>query len=140
MASKPLSQVFGTSASLETEGIVINYGEYGSFKCARAGGKNKAFRNLMERKLRPYRSAINMGTMDESILEKLTHECFAEAVVLGWDIVEQNELGEIVPVPFTREKCVELFQQYPDLFTDLLQQTQTVINFVEESRADDAKS
>jgi len=140
MASKPLNSLFGTSASLETDGIWIEYGEYGRFRCARAGGKNKAFRNLMERKLRPYRSAINMGTMDESILEKITHECFAEAVVLEWDIVEENDLGEIVAIPFSREKCVELFKALPDLFEDLLKQTQTVINFVEESRADDAKS
>ena len=145
MATKPLNGIFGTSASLETEGIWIDYGEYGRIKVARAGGKNKAFKNLMERSLRPYRSAMNMGTMDDAVLERITRENFAEAVVLDWDIVEEGPIDEttgkptLVPVPFSREACVKIFEALPDLFLDIMQQAQTVVNFVEASREIDAK-
>lgn len=134
-ASKPISDIFGTNASLEVDGIWVDYGEHGRFRVARAGGKNKAFRNLMEKRLRPYRAAMSMGTMDDTVVERITRECFAEAVVLDWELVD----GDEQPITFTREKCVELFEEYPDLFLDIMQQAQMVVNFVEETREADAK-
>lgn len=134
-AAKPISGIFGTNASLETDGIWVDYGEHGRFLVARAGGKNKAFRNLMEKRLRPYRAAMSMGTMDDSVVERITRECFAEAVVLNWELVDAN--GDAIE--FTREKCVDLFEELPDLFIDIMQQAQMVVNFVEATRAEDAK-
>lgn len=139
MALKPIGAVFGTNASLETDGIWIDYGEYGKFKIARAGGKNQAFTNRMEREMRPYRAGIRMGTIDDGVIENISRRVFAETVVLDWEIADYDESGEVVPVPFSVDKCVELFSKYPDLFRDILQQSQQVVNFVEETRAHDGK-
>ncbi len=132
---KPISALFGTNASLETEGLWIDYGDYGRFLIARAGGANKKFKNLFERKIRPYRAAINMGTLDDAVAERIMRESFAEAVVIDWELV--NEDGD--PFPFSAEKCCEIFEENPDLFTDLQQQAQMVANFVKETRELDAK-
>lgn len=136
MATKSIEDLFLTDRTLETEGIEITYGDHGSFFVARAGGANKAFNTLMQKRLRPYRTAMQMGTMDDAVLEKIVRECFAEKVVLGWDIVD----SEGKAIPFTKEKCVELFNKLPDLFADLMEQAQRVANFVQEQRNEDAKS
>lgn len=134
-ATKPIASFFKTSANLETEGIWIDYGDYGRFLVARAGGKNKAFRNLMDQRLRPYRSALKMGLVDDSVIEKITRESFAEAVVLDWELVDESNQ----PIPYSAEACSKLFEDCPDLFEDVLNQAQTVANFVEETRVEDAK-
>ena len=136
MATKSIEDLFKTDSSLETEGIEIKYGEHGSFFIARAGGANKAFNALMTKKLRPYRTAMQMGTMDDSVLESVVRECFAEKVVLGWDLVD----SEGNAIPFSKQKCVELFNNLPDLFTDLMQESQRVANFVQSAREEDAKN
>lgn len=135
-AKKSIASVFGTDSSLETEGIKLDYGDYGAVWVARAGGKNKAFSDAMERRLRPYRSGIQLGTVDNEVVEKITRECFAEFVVLDWDFVDEN--GE--PIPYSPEKCAELFEQYPDFFNEIMQQAQRVVNFVRETREHDGKS
>lgn len=134
-AEKSIFDLFSTNVQFETDGIWIDYGSYGRVKIARAGGKNRAFRSLMERRLRPYRSAMNMGTMDEQVLERITRECFAETVVLDWEFLGPD--GE--PLPFSKEKCVELFEALPDFFTEVVNESQRVVNFVEQSREHDAK-
>ncbi len=134
-AVKPISALFGTNATLETEGIWIDYGDYGKFLVARAGGQNKKFRNLFEKKIRPYRAAINMGTLDDAVAERIMRESFAEAVVLEWDLVDADGKS----VPFTVENCIELLESNPDLFTDLQQQSQMVANFIQDTREMDAK-
>ncbi len=134
-AQKPISALFGTNATLETEGIWIDYGDYGRFLIARAGGQNKKFRNLFEKKIRPYRAAINMGTLDDAVAERIMREAFAETVVLDWDLVDED--GD--PYPFSAESCVSLLEENPDLFTDLQQQSQMVANFLQDTREADAK-
>ena len=134
-AQKPISALFGTNATLETDGIWIDYGDYGKFLIARAGGQNKKFRNMFEKKIRPYRAAINMGTLDDAVAERIMREAFAETVVLGWDLVGDD--GE--PFPFSVEHCITLLETNPDLFTDLQQQSQMVANFIQDTRELDAK-
>lgn len=134
-ATKPLSGIFKTNATFETSGIWIDYGEYGRFRIARSGGENRAFRNLVQQRLRPYRAGINMGTIGDDVIESVMRECFAEAIVLDWEIVDED--GK--PIPFSREKCIDVFKEYPDLFADIVQQSQLVVNFLDETRKADGK-
>jgi hypothetical protein len=125
---------FKTNANLEIDGIWIEYGinDKGKpirIKIARAGGNNKAFTKAMERVTRPYRRAIQSGTLSNEVAEKLYREAFAETVVLGWENVEGPN-G--VALMFTKDNAVQLFNDLPDLFVDLRDQASQAALFREE--------
>lgn len=133
--AKGIYALFTTDKDLEKEGFALEYGT-ATFIIARAGGANKKYQSLMERKMRPYRSAINAGTMDESTAEKLLAEAYADAVILAWDGVTDAEGEELA---FTRENVVQVLLDLPDLFRDIQEQSQRVANFIKESVEEDAK-
>jgi len=133
--TKPISSIFKTDPTLETKGIWVDYGESGRFLIARSGGRNRAFRNLMEQRIKPFRAAMNAGASSDEAVERTTRKVFSETVVLDWEQVD--ELGE--SIPFTPDACYKLFEELPDLFLDIMQQSQMIVNFVEETREADAK-
>ncbi len=130
-----ISDLFGTTEALETDGIWIDYGEYGRFLVRRAGGRNRKFKNLMTRLIKPHRAAMQMGAVDDSVLEGLTRHAFSRTVIIDWELVDED--GE--PRDFSVSACEELFKELPDLFEDIMSQAQMVVNFVELARDNDAK-
>lgn len=134
-------KLFATDPNLERNGFALEYGD-ATFIIARAGGANKKFQKCIERKLRPYRSAINSGTMDEKTAQKLLAEAYADAIVLAWEGVTYppGDDKEDEPMPFTKENCVRLFEILPDLFQDIQEQSQKVANYVAAEAEEDAKS
>ena len=65
-----LYKLFKTDEKLETDGVWLEYGqtEEGKpirIKIARAGGRNVAFAKALEKATRPYRKAIQTGTLDD---------------------------------------------------------------------------
>lgn len=129
-----LYKQFKTDEALETDGILIEYGvtEAGlpiRIKIARAGGRNTAFSKALERATRPYRKAIQTGTLDNKTADNLYKDVFAETVVLGWVNVEDQD-GKAME--FTKENVVKLFNDLPDLFNDLREQAANVALFREE--------
>lgn len=135
--SKSIASLFRTDAALETEGINVDYGEYGSFKIARAGGKNQAFQNMMDRLMQPHRGQMRVsgGKIDDSIMESIMRKCFANTVILDWSLTDEE--GQAIP--FTPERCEQLLEDLPDLFLDLIKVAQDRTNFLAEVRAADAK-
>jgi len=128
-------KLFGTDADLERNGFTLEYGD-ATFVIARAGGSNKKFQSCIERKMRPYRSAINSGTMDQKTAEKLLAEGYAEAIILAWDGVT-DENGDVIP--FTKENIIKVLLDLPDLFLDIQEQSQKVANFITVEAEEDAK-
>ena len=55
---------FETDPNLETGGIWIDYGSF-RVQIARAGGANKKYLSYAETKTKPFRRAIQAGTMTE---------------------------------------------------------------------------
>jgi hypothetical protein len=138
---KGIYELFTTDADLERNGFALEYGS-STFVVARAGGANKKFQSVLERKMRPYRSAINSGTMDETVAEKLLAEAYAEAIILAWDGVtepEPDEDGLPVEIPFTKDNIVRVLLDLPDLFRDIQEQSQKVANFLKDAVEEDAK-
>ena len=105
---------------------------------ARAGGQNQAFQNMMDRLMQPHRGQMRVtgGKIDDSIMEEIMRKCFANTVILGWDLVGEDEQ----PIPFSPERCEQLLEELPDLFLDLIKVAQDRSNFLAEARAADAKS
>ncbi len=134
-----LYKLFKTNENLETEGVWIEYGanEKGEpvrIKIARAGGHNVEFAKALEKATRPYRRAIQTGTLDNKTADRLYKEVFADTVVLGWVNVDGPD-GK--PLEFTRENVLKLFEDLPDLFADLREQANNMALFRDETREAD---
>lgn len=121
-----LYKTFGTSADLEQSGIWLQYG-YADvpegeparpirIRISRAGGNNTKFARIMEAKTRPYRRSIQTETLDNKIAESLFREVYAEAVILGWENVQDADGKDL---PFTRENVIKVLTDLPDLYQDI---------------------
>lgn len=137
-----LYKQFKTDNSLEKEGIVLEYGENSkgkpiAIRIARAGGANKAYEKRMEIRVKPYRRQIQNETMESALVERIVKEVYAETVVIGWENVE-DENGN--PMEFSVENCIKLFDDLPDLFRDIQEQSQRAALFRAEVREADAKN
>lgn len=131
-----LYNTFETDKSLERDGIVLDYGfnskqQPVQIRIARAGGANAKFAKVIEQKMKPYKRAIANDTMDNKVAEKLLIESYADAVILGWEGVEDRQGN---PLDFTRENVVKVLTDLPDLFLDIQQQSQKSALFRAELR------
>jgi len=121
-----LYNTFETDKSLERDGIVLDYGFNSKnqpiqIRIARAGGANTKFAKVLEQKMKPYKRAIANDTMDNKVAEKLLVEAYADAVILGWEGVEDREGS---PLEYNRDNVVKVLTDLPDLFIDIQQQSQ----------------
>jgi hypothetical protein len=136
-------ELFKTDSALETEGVVINYGSF-RVTLARAGGSNKKFARVLEAKTKPYKRAIDTGTMDNDRGLELLREVYAEAVILNWETKQQGKYvqgiespdGELLP--FTKENVLAVFNELPDLFMDLQEQANKAAVFRQSLREEAA--
>lgn len=134
-----LYKLFKTNENLETDGIWLEYGQTADgkpirIKIARAGGHNVAFAKALEKATRPYKKAIQTGTLDDKTATRLYREVFADTVVLDWINVEGPD-GQ--PMDFNKENVLKLFEDLPDLFADLREQANNVALFRDEVRETD---
>lgn len=131
--------LFKTSSKLEQEGIWLDYGDF-RIKITRAGATNKRFKRLFEAKMKPHRRAIANETMDDKVADRVTREVWAEAIVLGWD----SPLGDNkMPYkgqeyPFSVDNCTVLFNDLPDLFIDVREQSMKLGLFLDAAGEADA--
>lgn len=133
---------FKTNDTLEQTGIVLEYGENAegkpiSIRIARAGGANSQYSRLMEARVKPYRRQIQNETIEKTMVEKMLREVYAETVVLGWENVTDENGKEMA---FTVQNCIKLFEDLPDLFQDIQEQSQRAALFREEVLEQDSKN
>jgi len=137
-----LYKQFKTDNTLEKDGILLEYGENSKGKpicirVARAGGSNNAYAKRMEARVKPYRRQIQNETMESALVERIVKEVYAETVVLGWENVEDENGNDM---EFSVENCLKLFDDLPDLFRDIQEQSQRAALFRQEVREADAKN
>jgi hypothetical protein len=119
-------QLYATNKKLEAEkGIVLDYPGF-SITIARAGGSNKKFNKTMLELVRPYRRQQEQGLLDEELANELLIKAYAEAVILGWEGID-DENGE--PLEYSKEACIKLLSDLPELFNDIQKQAQDYSNF-----------
>lgn len=135
--SAKLYQLFEMDTDLEREGISVNYGSV-KFQIARAGGRNKAFKETFNAKTKRHRTQIDNETMSDEMADRIMAESYAEAVVLGWWSRKEDEFGDAIldkkgeeqwadtvenkqgkMVKYSVEECVKFFLDLPDLFSSL---------------------
>ena len=132
-----LYSLFKTDKSLEVKGIDLQYGDGIIITIARAGGANPIYARVVEAKTKPYRRQIQSETISRELSEQLTREIYAEAIVLGWSGVT-DENGKAME--FTKENAVKLFKDLPDLFEDVKEQAGKAALFRNDILTADSKN
>lgn len=120
--------LFKTDHALEKDGITVNYGKFGKFRVARAGGANSRFSKVAEAKMRPIRRQIESGVLPDEEQKRVMAEIFAESVVLGWEGVRGKD-GQLLS--YSKQACTQLLIDLPDLLMDLNEQAGKLSNFRE---------
>ena len=119
-------EMFKTDPKIEVEqGVVLDYGEF-KIRIARAGGSNKRFERLLRARMKPHRRQFETDTLPEEVATKLMTGVYADAVVLGWEGVKDED-GKTLA--FNRENVIKLFTDLPDLFRDVQAQAGLVSLF-----------
>jgi hypothetical protein len=139
-----LHKNFQTNKNLEKTGITLEYHDTDEpdvppvkIRIARAGGANTAYDKAIDQKTRSIRRAIAANAVSMSELNRITREAFAETVVLGWENVTDPD-GKVLP--FSRDNCIQLFTDLPDLFEDVRAQAQQAQLFRVVMQEADAKN
>lgn len=136
MSKSSLATLFGSDVKKEVDGIVVEFGPV-RVRLARAGGANKIFGKLFEEKMRPYRRMIANELLPDETAQRILFEAYAEAVVLEWSGVT-DEQGE--DIEYSPAACVEQFTAYPDFFRFVKEESERLRNFRTASEETDTKN
>lgn len=126
MSKKSIYDKFATDKKAEQEGITLDYGDGMEIRIARAGGSNTKFESLIQSKLRKYERLRQNDLLEIAVLRPIMREIYAEAIVLGWSGVTDREGNTL---PFNKENAIQLFTDLPDLFEDIVVQSQRAALF-----------
>lgn len=132
-----LYETFESDPTAEQEGVVLEYGtnalgEPIQIRIRRAGGSNQRFAKVFETKTKPFRRLMETpGALDQKTSDRVMREVYADAVVVGMSGVHDREGN---PMPYTRENVIKLFTDLPDLFRDVVKQSQNEALYRKEVR------
>ena len=126
---------YKTDSTRERDGVVLDLGDVGKFKLARAGGANTQFQKRLMALSKPHRRAIQTGTIDPKTADRLLVETYVDTVLLGWEGVT-GEDGN--PLPYSKENAVKLFTDLPDLFKDVRETAEDMSLFRQDITESDA--
>jgi len=92
-----------------------------------AGGQNQDFERVYAAKTKPVARAIENNTIDREERLKIMSEIFTDTVIVGWAGLQDPDGNEI---PFNRENCLALLQQFEPLFDAIFADASDKKNFV----------
>jgi hypothetical protein len=113
---RSIKQLYATNSEDEKNGKWFDYGEFGSFLLARAGGANTRFQSFAEEALRPYRHAIEANVLPDALAQSVAIKIFVETCLLNWKGVVADDGTEL---PFSKENATALLGDVPQLLNDL---------------------
>lgn len=142
---------FETDSVLESDGIWIDYGDF-RVQIGRAGGANKKYLSYAEAKTKPFRRAIQAGTMPEDRSRALLYDIYARTVIFNWQVADGEDKdgntkwkngihkkgGGILEV--TPENIMLTFKVLPAIFVDLQQAAEGISLFRKAEMEADAKN
>lgn len=135
--AKSIYELFERDEDMETKGIWQNFGVYGRFLIARAGGSNSRFSSMLSKVMEPYQRQIQKNMLEESVANDLLIKVFAKTVILGWDGVTGKDGNEL---KYSYEACVKLITDLPDFFLDMREEAMRISNFRKIDLEDDGKN
>lgn len=124
-----LDQLYRTDGDIEKEGVLIRFTDKVAFKVRRYGGTNNTeFKKASKKYFKPHAKQIERGAIDPNLARELVIKSFVEGCLVDWEGVEID--GEVKD--YDPKLAIDLFKELPDLFDELLDQSQNVSNFREE--------
>lgn len=145
-------EIFEMDKKLESKGVRFEYPTFAA-TISRSSGTNSAYSKRLAAKSKPFRRAIDMGVMKEEDQLELVKDVFAEKCVLNWETLIAGEwkegiwpedAGEKVTekdetkvqlLPCTYENVLKVFNELPDVFTSLLQDSRDLANYRKDDGA-----
>lgn len=122
-----------SDGDLEKNGIDLAFGHGRVITVARAGGSNRKYRTTLADAYKPHKAALERGTLDEETAARMLREVFARSVVLGWSGWLDEEGDEI---PFNVENCMALFEEAPEIFRMVQDESEKFANFAKKEVED----
>lgn len=135
-------KAFDTKASLEKEGVWVEYGEF-RVKVGYAGGANKKYVGYAEKKFKPLRRAIATDALDDKRSRDVMIDIYARTIVFGWQVLVNKDadpdkdeswkdgigmpdgsIGEVTP-----ENIIIVFKKFRPLFQDIMTQADSIANY-----------
>ena len=110
--------LFAADNKAEIEGVELVYGK-AKVRVARAGGSNTKYLKSLDRHTRGLRKQIQHDQLSNEDGNNIMREVFAESIILGWTGMVGRDGKEI---PFSKEACLKLLKELPDLFADIQEQ------------------
>jgi hypothetical protein len=137
-----LHSQFKVDKAKETEGVEIQYGPNAdgsipTFRVLRRSPTNQKYAKTLERESAPYRRLLELGTLDKQVEERIMRRTFCLSVLVDWKNV-QNDKNEEIPYSF--DNAMKLFEELPELYYDLADQSSKLSSFRAESKDGDAKN
>lgn len=131
-----LYEDFATDQSLESSGVVRNFGDFW-IKIARAGGSNKAYQRALKRRTDKVRRAMELNKLPVEESNRIMVEVYADTIVLDWGgdgMVNRDG----TPLPFNRDNVVKVLTDLPDLFLQIAKDANEADTFKAETLKADA--
>lgn len=138
--SKGLYKQFASDKQVEKDGVWLEYGMNSHdqpirIRVARAGGGNVRYTKAFEVHSKPFRRLIQTGNMDDESSRRMMTKVYVDAVIRDWEGVEDRDGN---PLEFSRENVEQVLTDLPDLFADIIQQSQNSQLYREEILEADA--
>jgi hypothetical protein len=130
-------EMFEMNSDSAKKGHEIDFGRGMKVWVARAGGTNEKFQRYHEMRMRPYKVQQNAGTMDEKLARGILADCYAHAIVTGWEGVIGRDGQEIT---FSKQAVKDLLLELPELFNTIMNDSMDRNNFLLAGVDSDAKS
>jgi hypothetical protein len=108
-----------------------------TFYLARAGKTNKDYQKELDRRTRPYRRQIELGTMNENLAEQIFMEVFISTVLKGWDGVSDEDGNTM---EFNEPNAKKLLTDLPDLYDELQAAAKDASRYRDEKLDAEAKN
>lgn len=139
---------FETSASLEQQGITLDYGSF-RVRMARAGGANTKYARKLSDLWAPHKRAMQLGAMDEKVAQEILIKALVFGCILDWEVCVDREKdewkkgiegrdGEIMP--FSTDNLLKTLRELPNLFLNLQEDAKNMTLYREVLREEDAKN
>lgn len=98
-----------TDRDAEKKGVWVEAGAGLRLLIARLG--NPEYNKYLNTLLRPLRAKLGgVGEINPADIEEVTLRAIAEHILLGWENLTDTVNGEEVPVPYSKQKALELLQ------------------------------
>ena len=106
-----------------------------SFELARAGAENKKFGTKLNALMKPYKYAMQKGTMKDEQAERILCQALADTVIVDWEGGTDREGN---PLEYSAEAAAKLLLELPSLRQLIQDEASDVANFIASERKERA--